>query len=82
MVISLYSTSVIIFFTDKYNFSVRSSTIQNSSSTQSFDTSGYQSGRENFGPDYEGGYQNFKDQKDAFFSKKQFENQSRPDDLV
>lgn len=79
-----YHTTSIPRSTSSYTSSSRSnSNIQNSSS-HSFDAGGYQSssdGQAYDGQTYSGGYQNFKDQKDAFFSKKQFENSSRPDDL-
>jgi len=55
--------------------------VHNSVSTPNFETDGYQSNRQSADSAEYGGYQNFKDQKEAYFSKKQNENASRPDNL-
>jgi len=52
----------------------------NSVSTPNFESDGYQSSKQSVdGAGYPGGYQNFKDQKEAYFSKKQNDNASRPE---
>jgi len=54
----------------------------NSVSTPNFESDGYQSSKQSVdGAGYPGGYQNFKDQKEAYFSKKQNDNASRPDNV-
>jgi len=55
--------------------------VHNSVSTPNFETDGYQSNRQSADSAEYGGYQNFKDQKEAYFSKKQNENASRPEYL-
>jgi hypothetical protein len=61
-------------------FRLESKTIRNlqsSTSTPNFDSDPHTYPDSSFGS--VGGYQNFKDQKDAFFSKKQLENCGRPE---
>ena len=51
--------------------------MHNSASTPNFD--GYQSYSGGADAQYVGGYQAYHDQKEAFFSKKQAENATRPE---
>jgi len=55
--------------------------VHNSVSTPNFNPDPYQSNRQSADSAGYGGYQNFKDQKEAYFSRKQNENASRPDNL-
>ncbi len=72
---------VVKIYINQHFFTCRSEsktnkTLYNSSSTPNFDADKYSLYTDD---QASGGYQNFKDQKEAFFSKKQLENFNRPE---